>query len=248
MRPVTPAAPAPLRVARLASTDARYRLERRDSLLLEYPNGSQAQVLQRTAWIRLLLAAGAGEPLTLVLDSLRTTGSLPLDSLRPLDGMVWKGRLSQGRVVDLQPSRQAPLADQLVTPLLVDLLPMMPAAGIAAGDSWRDSTARPERLAGAELPTSVTTSYRASDGAGRVTLDVHADAQVTARGTSTQFGQPIEIVAQGTRHHAWRLSPAGQLEGSTHADTLRLSLDVPSVGQTVPATQVGHTTATRIGR
>lgn len=245
---MTPTPSASLAVARLGSADARYLVVRRDSLVLEYPNGSQVQVLERTAWLRLLLVASGSESVTMVLDSLRSSGSLPRDTLRTLDGMLWRGALQQGRLGPLTASRSAPLADQLVAPLLGDLLPWLPPGGVRAGDSWRDSTARPERLAGAELPTTVVREYRAAEGPARLTLDVSADAQLGARGTSTQFGQPIEIDARGTRHHRWRLTPGGQLEGGEASDTLRLTLDVPSVGQTVPATQVGHTTTTRIAR
>jgi hypothetical protein len=245
---VTPVPGTSLAVARLGSIDARYRVVRRDSLVLEYPNGSQVQVLERTAWLRLLLVATGSETATVVLDSLRSNGSLPLDTLRTLDGMLWRGSLQQGRLGPLAASRSAPLAEQLVAPLLADLLPSLPGAGARAGDSWRDSTVRAERLAGAELPTTVVREYHAAEGPARLTLDLSADAQLSARGTSTQFGQPIEIDARGTRHHRWRLTPAGQLEGGEASDTLRLTLEVPSVGQTVPATQVGHTTTTRIAR
>ena len=103
-----------------------------------------------------------------------------------------------------------------------------------------------QRIVGADVPMSVATEYQARDAAGRRELEVVGASQLRAKGSSAQFGQTIDIVASGTRQRTWRLSPTGQLAGAEGSDSLTLSLDVPSVGQTVPATQLGRFTATRI--
>jgi hypothetical protein len=238
------AAPSGMEVARLGTGDLRFQVTRHDSLSLQYPTGSQMQVLDRTAWVRLLLTSGGG--ITIVLDSLRSPTGLPVDSLRALDGLVWTGTLERGHVGTLRPSRQAPLGDQLALPLVTDLLPVLPATGARSGATWRDSTMNSQRVVGADLPMSIATEYQARETTGRRELEVLGTSQLRAKGSSAQFGQAIDIEASGTRQRSWRLSPTGQLVGAEGSDSLTLSLDVPSVGQTVPATQLGRFTATRI--
>ena len=241
-KPGTPA--SGLEVARLGPGDLRFQISRHDSLNLQSPTGSQLQVLDRTAWVRLLLTSD--NVVTIVLDSLRSPAGLPVDSLRALDGLVWTGTLERGHVGAMRPSRRAPLGEQLALPLVTDLLPVLPTTGAKSGATWRDSTVNAQRVVGADVPMSIATEYQARDATGRRELEVVGASQLRAKGSSAQFGQTIDIVASGTRQRTWRLSPTGQLAGAEGSDSLTLSLDVPSVGQTVPATQLGRFTATRI--
>jgi hypothetical protein len=201
-------------------------------------------VLDRTAWLRLLLTSD--NAITIVLDSLRSPAGLPLDSLKPLDGMIWNGTLERGHVGTLRPSRKAALAEQLALPLALELLPALPATGARSGGTWRDSTLNAQRVVGTELPMTTVTEYQARDAQGRRELEVSGASRLSAKGSSAQFGQPIDITANGTRQRTWRLTPAGQVTAVEGSDSLAMSLDVPSVGQTVPATQVGRITATRL--
>lgn len=252
--PATPAAggaaPKPgaptvgLEVARLGTGDLRFQVARHDSLTLQYPTGVQTQVLDRTAWVRVLLTSGDG--ITIVLDSLRSPAGLPIDSLKPLDGLVWTGSLERGRIGTLKPSRNAALAEQLALPLATELLPAIPVAGARSGGTWRDSTMNAQRVVGADLPMATVTEYQARDAAGRKELEIVGSSRLAAKGTSAQFGQPIDITASGTRQRTWRLTPTGQVTGAEGSDSLAMTLDVPSVGQTVPATQLGRFTATRL--
>jgi hypothetical protein len=235
---------AGLAVSRLGTGDQRFEVARHDSLTLQYPTGSQMQVLDRTAWVRLLLTSADG--ITIVLDSLRSSAGLPPDSLRALDGLVWTGTLEGGRVGTLRPSRTATLAEQLALPLVTDLLPALPPGGVQSGSAWRDSTVSAQRVVGAELPMTTITEYQVRVPSGRRELEVLGASQLGAKGSSTQFGQTIDIVASGIRQRTWRLTPTGQVAGAEGSDSLTLSLDVPSVGQTVPATQLGRFTATRM--
>jgi hypothetical protein len=231
-------------VARLGIGDMRFQVARHDSLTLQYPTGVQTQVLDRTAWVRVLLASDDG--LTFVLDSLRAPAGLPPDSLRSLDGLLWSGAIERGHVGTLRPSRKTALADQLALPLVLELLPFLPSTGARSGATWRDSTVKAERIVGAELPLTVVTAYQARDAQGRRELEVLGTSRLAAKGTSAQFGQPIDITANGTRARTWRLGTNGQVTGVEGSDSLAMSLDVPSVGQTVPATQIGRLTATRL--
>jgi len=233
-----------MEVARLGSGDLRFQVIRHDSLTLQYPTGIQTQVLDRRAWMRVLLTSGDG--LTIVLDSLRAPAGIPVDSLRPLDGIVWTGTLDHGRIGALKPSRQAALAEQLALPLATELLPALPAGGARSGATWRDSTRTAQRVVGADLPMTAVTNYLAQDAAGRKELEIVGRSTLAAKGTSAQFGQPIDIAASGTRQRTWRLTPTGQVTGAEGSDSLAMMLDVPSVGQTVPATQISRFSATRL--
>ena len=239
-----PATPSGIEVARLAPGDLRFQVTRHDSLTLLYPTGSQSQVLDRTAWLRVLLTSD--NAVTIVLDSLRSTGGLSPDSLRALDGLLWNGAIERGRLGALRPSRTSSLAEQLALPLAQELVPALPVTGVKAGATWRDSTTRAQHVVGAELPMTAVTEFTVRDAASRKELELVGAARLAAKGTSAQFGQPIDITASGTRQRTWRLSSTGQLSGVEGSDSLAMALDVPSVGQTVPATQVGRLTATRV--
>ena len=52
----------------------------------------------------------------------------------------------------------------------------------------------------------------------------------------------------GTRIRTHRLSQAGVIMAVTGRDSLALTFDVPSVGQTVPATQLARVVVERLGR
>ncbi|HEX5633366.1 MAG TPA: hypothetical protein VFX50_09065, partial [Gemmatimonadales bacterium] len=201
--------------------------------------------VDRTAWVRLLIAGGT--QVTVALDSMRSP-SIPADSLRPLDGTVWTGTLEEGRRLGALTSvRRTPLAEQVALPMMRDLLPVLPETGARSGATWWDSTTTPQRLAGAELPVTTVTDYRAAETAGARELAITGDTRVSAKDTSATFGQPIEITASGVRQRTWLLSAGGQLVSAEGSDSVAMTLDVPSVGQTVPATQRTRFVVTRVG-
>ena len=65
-------------------------------------------------------------------------------------------------------------------------------------------------------------------------------------GKAEQFGEQIGVTLSGTRTRNHKLSSGGQVLSVEGSDSLAISFDLPSVGQTVPATQRGHVSIQRI--
>ena len=71
-------------VARYTSIDARYAIDRADTITFQYPNGLQTQAVDRSIWVRLIIGPGAATaPVNITLDSIRVA-NVPRDSLTPL--------------------------------------------------------------------------------------------------------------------------------------------------------------------
>jgi hypothetical protein len=235
-------------VARYASSDARYAIDRADTITFQYPNGLQTQVVDRSIWIRLIVGPGATTaPINITLDSIRVA-SVPRDSLLSADGLRWTGTLEDGvRLGTLTPSSRHALAEHLVGNTFRDLIATLPPGGVRSGASWTDTTATTEQVAGSEVPvTVVRAAHSAGPSGSPSTVVLESSSLVTGSGTSQRFGEEIGVSLSGARTRTHRLSPTGQLLGADGRDSLAISFDLPSVGQTVPATQRGHLSIQRI--
>jgi hypothetical protein len=199
-------------------------------------------------WIRLIIGPGASTaPINITLDSIRVA-SVPRDSLISADGIRWTGTLEDGaRLGTLAPSSRHALAEQLVGNSFRDLIAMLPPGGVQAGTAWTDTTTATEQVAGSEVPVTVIRLARAEGQAGTPpALLLESSSTVTGGGKSQRFGEEIGVTLNGTRARSHRLSAAGQVLGAEGRDSLAISFDLPSVGQTVPATQRGHLSIHRI--
>lgn len=234
-------------VAGYAPGESRYAIERVDTLTFQYPNSVQTQVVQRSAWVRVSIAAGQPALVTLTVDSVRA-GTIARDSLKVADGFRWTAQLIDGRVLEgLTPIRRDALAEGLLSNSLSDILIALPEGGARGGFSWRDTITVSERVAGAEIPTQMV---RDVDGRveGSSELALESRATLVGKGTASRFGEEISVTLNGTRMRTHRLTQAGVMMGVTGRDSLALTFDVPSVGQTVPATQLARVTIERLGR
>jgi hypothetical protein len=235
-------------VARYAPGESRYAIDRVDTLTVQYPNAAQTQVVQRSAWVRLSIAPGLSSAQVLViLDSVRG-GMLSRDSLRLADGSRWTGQLIDGRLLQgLAPSQPNAMAEELVGGTLAELLMPLPVGGARGGFSWRDTVQVAERVAGAEIPTTAIRDVNADvQQQPTEALRLSSTAALDGKGRSTRFGGDIGVVLTGTRTRVRHLSQTGQLLAVEGRDSLALMFDVSSVGQTVPATQIGHVSIQRI--
>lgn len=235
-------------VARYAAGESHYAIDRVDTVTVQYPNAVQTQVVDRSAWVRLSVAAGPSPArVTMTLDSVRA-GSMSRDSLQLADGTKWTGELVDGRVLGaLTPVTPNAIAEQLVGSSLVELLMPLPPGGARGGFSWRDTVQVAERLAGAEIPVTAIRDVNAEVVQQPAeALRLGSSATLAGKGTSSRFGAEIGVNVTGTRTRLRVLTQAGQLLSVEGRDSLALMLDVSSVGQTVPATQVGHVSIQRI--
>jgi hypothetical protein len=236
-------------VARYAPGEHRYAIDRVDTLTVQYPNAAQTQVVQRSAWVRMVVGPGlASSPVSITVDSVRA-GTLSRDSLRLADGARWTAQLMDGRMLTgLAPAEPNVMADQLVGGSLDELLMPLPAGGARGGFSWRDTVDITERVAGADIPTRAIRDVDAAvQQQPAEALILMSRASLEGKGRSTRFGGDIGVDLSGTRTRSRHLSPTGQLVSISGRDSIALTFDVSSVGQTVPATQIGHVSIQRIG-
>jgi hypothetical protein len=226
---------------------AAYRLEHRDSLVLQYPGGaSQTQARDRIAFLHLTLA-GAPEQgtyeVTLTLDSLQALESgtpVPADSVTAARGTVWSGTLSSvGTLSPLKADRSGTLTDELAGHLRL-LFPALPQGGVREGMQWTDSTQYPlvsDAFSGTE---SSVTVYRAADkqeADGRDVIPLETNSKYSRSGKRVQGDQELEMTASGTRTGVHRLGANGVLVSAQGTDTGEMNISVPALGQTVPITR-----------
>ena len=237
---------------------AAYRLEHRDSLVLQYPGGaSQTEARDRVAFVHLTLA-GAPErgtyAVTVTLDSLEALESgtpVPADSLAAARGTVWSGTVSSvGTLSPLKADRSGTLTDELAGHLRL-LFPALPQGGVREGMQWTDSTQYPlvsDAFSGSE--TSVTV-YRATDteeAEGREAIPLETSSKYSRAGKRVQAEQELEMTASGTRTGVHRLGLDGVLVSAQGTDTGEMMISVPALGQTVPITRSSTYAVTSLAR
>jgi hypothetical protein len=226
---------------------AAYRLEHRDSLVLQYPGGeSQTQLRTRVAFVHLTLAddpAQGAYRISITLDSLEALESgtpVPPDTLAAARGTIWSGTLSNvGTLSELKADRSGTLTDELAGHLRL-LFPALPQGGVREGMQWTDSTQYPlvsDAFTGSE--TSVT-SYRASDKVdveGGDAIPLETSGKYNRSGKRVQGEQELEMTASGTRTGVHRLGLDGVLVSAQGNDTGEMTISVPALGQSVPITR-----------
>jgi hypothetical protein len=252
-KPIDPNAPPPPEGGHGAAVSyspvkgAAYRLEHRDSLVLQYPGGaSQTQARDRVAYLHLTLA-GAPEQGTysvaITLDSLVALESgtpVPADSVVAARGTVWSGTVSSvGTLSPLKADRSGTLTDELAGHLRL-LFPALPQGGVREGMQWTDSTQYPlvsDAFTGTERSVTV---YRATDKEeteGREAIPLETNSKYTRAGKRVQAEQELEMTASGTRTGVHRLGVDGVLVSAQGTDTGEMMISVPALGQTVPITR-----------
>ena len=233
-----------------AARNAPYRIERHDSLTLQYEGGeSQNQVRDRTAFVRLSLAeapAGGGR-VTIVLDSVLATENgmpVPYDSLAAARGTQWTATLTPaGEIQGLQANRSSILGDELASTLRL-LLPRIPQGGVRENMAWSDTTQY--QIVADAFPGTETTamSYRAT--AADKGIELASEGTYTRAGTRKQAEQELEMNASGSRKARHRISQDGALVSAQGSDAGDMTISVPAVGQTVPVKQSSTYTITSL--
>jgi hypothetical protein len=251
--PGTPA-PGPSGITYLPVRDAAYALVRHDSLTLQLPGGaSQLQLIDRTAYLRVTLAADTvGYLATLVLDSLQAAaGGVPAspDSVIPARGTRWTATLKpDGELSALKADRTTTLGDQVGSTLRT-LFPALPRYGVRSGMEWTDTTDVPIRADAFDATEHSLTRYRASDSddpRARKALKLESTGNYQRSGKGTQYNQQLEMTASGTRSAVYYLNPDGTLASGRGSDSGDMTITVPAVGQTVPVKQSGSYTITSL--
>jgi hypothetical protein len=261
-RPGEPAPPAPTIPGRGPAVGykpvrgAAYRLERHDSLTLQYPGGAtQEQVRDRVAYLHVTVAEASAPgafSVTILLDSLQALESgqpAAPDSVLAARGTHWTATLSStGGLGPLTVDKQGTLPDELTGRLRL-LFPALPAGGVREGMEWSDTTEY--RLTADAFPGTerAVTTYKAtaSDAPGmRKGITLQSTGSYERTGTRTQADQELQMAATGTRRQTHVLGLDGVLVSAQGNDVGDMTITVPTVGQTVPVQQRGSYSVTSL--
>lgn len=216
-----------------------YALWCRDSVQATLPTGeTQIQLFGRTAHVTVSwVGVDSGAQVTAVVDSLiPDSGQISfgaiLDSAR---GSRWTAfRDPSGRLRGIAGGSGSVVADQVRDQILM-LFPVIPADGVVPGSIWADSLRLPARLSAFNATESVRLSSRAGAPAPDGSLSITTVRLRVAADTGTQFGQPINLRATGSDTLTYRVDPAGRVLEVTGVQASDLVVELPSIGQSVPA-------------
>lgn len=222
---------------------ARYQLFRRDSIAVSMPSGeSQLQISVTVAFATLVWAAtDSGTRMSATVDSLVADRDFPLpfaqiDSVRQARWTFF--RAPHGRISEVSGGPASLRGDQVRDQLLL-LFPPLPEGGARPGASWSDSAFVPVRVSAFEATEQAGVVVQAAPLAGpRGSLNVAVTRARTASGEGTQFGQAITVRATGVDTLDAVLGPDGRVLEVTGTRTTDLVVDLPAIGQSVPAHQV----------
>ena len=241
--------PAPKRSGALVYgplSAGRYRLDSRDSIAMEMPDGS----LQRTVTVKAsyltisMLPRGEDFRVDILLDSIVL--DRPNSMLQPLvdsaRGTRWQGIVRKtGRMDSVLANRPAVFGEQ-VRAMLQRLLPIVPESGAGPGEHWQDQTSLPYQImAGFEATESRVSNFRAGkweDLNGTRVLPIESSMTFTVTGSGSGFGQEIRFEGAGGAEGVHRMTASGVMVQAAITDSVQLNLSVPAVGQTVPTTVV----------
>lgn len=237
---VAPAGDFSIRYPRSGGGIAHYLLARHDSVAATLPSGeTQVQVFGSTAFVTLTwVASDTGAKITASVDSVLPDSGLTflpavLDSAR---GARWAGwRQPTGVIRDLVGGPSSLIGDQVREQIQL-IFPVLPPDGVRPGDVWTDSTSGPVRVSAFEALESAHLDSRAEAGVatgGAVPIVVVRTR--TAAGQGTQFGQPFNIRATGSDTLFYHVASDGRVLSVDGVRTTALVVELPSIGQSVPA-------------
>jgi hypothetical protein len=219
---------------------ARYALSRRDTVTATMPSGdTQVQVLGRTAFVTLSwVASDTGAKVTATIDSVVADSGLTglftmLDSAR---NARWEGfRGPGGHLTELAGGPKSLIGDQVRDQVRL-LFPALPPDGAHPGAVWHDSTTATARVSAFDATETTQSDYRAESlltptGA----LPITALRMRTVTGEGTQFGQAMTVRATGRDSLEYQVTPDGRVLLVQGLRLTDLVVDVPDVGQSVPA-------------
>lgn len=224
-------------------------LQRLDSLVFTLPNGAkQVQRVLRTA--RFSLAISGGNAFSVTLDSMTLQPPAP-QAVQEALGTTWSGRvLGSGRLDGVKPNRNSPIGEDIGATVLT-MLPPVPFAGAAVGQSWRDSIRGSSQVEVFRVNEQRTRTWTIGDRADRSGLPVYpvrVREEFEQLGSGTQAGREMTMTAQGKRSGTYYLTLDGRVDGATFEDSVARLITIPSSKQTIPTMQYSRTTLRFVSR
>jgi hypothetical protein len=229
----------------LAPTRTRYRI---DQSLSQEIDGTAAGAAKQSisfatsSFITVILADSAGgKAMRVVVDSVRGDSSTPipaavLDSARGAEfhGFVEKS----GKPLGLEPITATSAATQ-IQGLLSDFFPWI-RAGLKAGDSWADTTARVNGVGADSVTVRRVSAYKASADArgARKAVRITEDFTSSVAGTQPTPSGPARIEGSGSGKGSYYVGNDGRYLGGDWQQQSSLKISGSFAPQPLPITIV----------
>ena len=259
--PVTPASRAPAvsgdpASLRYAMGPGRYRFESALHTEQEVMGSTSSFDLNTSLLVSTVMGEEGGNiSLVITVDSATVSGNAP-----GVDAAMFSAALGRtfralftpaGRPISVTtPDSTNPIFVQLGRGFR-EFVPLLPPMAITAGAAWSDTLNQVVPNPGGEGTTAVTSrrQHRVvgwETREGQRVLHLATAASLTLSGTGEIQGQPIELTGTGTSAIDRYVTAGGAYLGAAQADTTNLTVNVLSVGVTVPVRQAQRTTVTRL--
>lgn len=229
-----------------AINQAQYRLDSRDSIAMEMPDGS----FQRTVTVKSAFLTLTFRPIGIGLAAVISLDSMMLDRpnamVQPLvdsaKGTQWQGTVSRTGHLDSLTASKASVFGEQVRAMLHRLLPIVPDSGAGPGDQWQDRGSMPYQImvgfAATEQRVAEFAAGKWEDVNGKRALTIRSTIDYTVTGSGSGFGQEIRFAGSGRAQGIHHVAQSGILLQAQVTDSVKMTLTVPAVGQSVPAVVV----------
>jgi len=241
---------------RYATGAGRYRIEGLTHSEQEVMGNTTAFDLNTSVLVSTATSEEAGNlGLAITIDSIALSGTAPnqdVPSFEAARGRTFRAVFTPaGRPVSVRsPDSTNAVFEQLARGFR-EFLPVLPPVAISAGATWSDTVNQTVPNPGGEGTTSVQSQrqhrvvgWETRDGTQA--LHIATTAALTMTGTGSVQGQPIELSGTGTSATDHYVSAAGVYLGATQSDSTNITVNVLSVGITVPVRQRQRSTVTRL--
>lgn len=163
---------------------------------------------------------------------------------RRFNGIEVEGVFSRdGRISDLRIGQEPSPIQSRISVLLTQFFPIIPEGGATAGARWIDTTSYDTDDGSTRISTTAVTTHRAGawleDGSG---LPVTWQTDYTFTGEGLQLGQAFTLEGTGHRVGEHLLSIDGAFLRTTSTDSSEATVQLTSMGITVPIHQTGADT------
>ncbi|MGH7583270.1 MAG: hypothetical protein ACREL5_08610 [Gemmatimonadales bacterium] len=213
--------------------------DRNDSIILTLPSGAtQLQRFEQREIFALRIDSDGG--VWVRLDSV-TLGSGEPSADAPI-GAVWRGRLDDLRASGLHLASGGAAAERY-SAVVRRLLPQLPADGVSARLSWRDSASA--KLAvdvfSGEERRSEQWSSGAVIGNDGGELPVKVSEKYEQYGEGETSGHPMTMTAQGRRSGTYYVTMDGTIRRASLGDSAAVLISVRDSRQLIPTMRYSST-------
>ena len=237
-------APAPPRTVRLAPGTETYGVVERRRVTQEFHEQPMVSEARTETTITVTLDSTDSDlSLTAIVESVSVQGDagLPPGAVAQAKGAQIHGTVA--RTGQLTGIMSPDSGNAIVSRLLLqlpDLLPRLPADGVAPNATWSDTTETHGRTAGLPLTVRTHATHHAErwiERKGQRVMPITSQATYEVSGEGRPDGQWITVTGKGRRVTHRLLTADGRIAQAVASDTLDATLSLPDAGTTIPVTQ-----------